>query len=121
MNLKLFTRRLLSLSAGIAFTAGFVVDHNAVSESHSIVYSLFKSIDNAKTLTYTMVYSERLSTGKIHVDSNDVKYQKSPLSVYIKTSDKTEILWPADDNADLAWVHTGSFPFLTIKLVPDGY
>jgi hypothetical protein len=122
MNIKLFSIRfLLVLSIGIAFAATSVVDYSNISESRNIVYNLFKSIDNAKTLTYTMVYSERLNTGKIHVDSNAVKYQKSPLNVYIKTSDKTEILWPADDNAGLAWVHTGSFPFLTIKLDPDGF
>jgi hypothetical protein len=111
----------LLISAGLMLGARPMGRNELLSESHSVITSLFKSIDNAKTLTYTMVYSERLDKGVMHSDSNDVKLQKSPKNVYIKTSDNTEILWPADANAAYAWVHTGTFPYLTVKLDPDGF
>src|ERR1700722_14125852 len=83
------------------------------TDSHIILDDVFKSIDNIKTLTYTMVYSERLDEGRIHVDSNQVKFQKAPRKIYVKASDGTEVLWSADTNRNRAYVHPNSFPYTT--------
>jgi len=89
-------------------------------DAQSVVSNLFKSIDKVRTLTYTMIYSERLDEEKIHTDSNRVKYQKYPLKVYVKSSDDTEVLWPVDEGNSDAYVHPHSFPYITLKLDPDG-
>jgi len=89
-------------------------------DSHAIMDDVFKSIDNTKTLKYTMVYSERLNETKIHTDSNQVKFQKTPRKLYVKLSDGTEVLWIDGENKNEALVHPNSFPYVTLSLDPDG-
>ena len=112
---------LLSVAIiAITVAAGSSKSSTSSTDTRTIITELFKSIDNAKTLTYNMVYSERLDDGKIHRDSNSVKYQKMPLKIYIKTAENVEILWPVAEDITSAWVHPSSFPYITLKLDPDG-
>ncbi|MGP8216637.1 MAG: DUF1571 domain-containing protein [Bacteroidia bacterium] len=119
-RLLLFTSIIVTISAIAIQPGGRAINNSAIPDSRSIINELFKNIENINTLTYTIVYSERLNEGKIHTDSNLVKYQKEPWKIYVKTSDETEILWPANANREYAWVHPNSFPYITLKLDPDG-
>ncbi len=110
---------VLFVSAAVALAA-MPAGGGRYTDSHIILDDVFKSIDNVKTLTYTMVYSERLEAGRMHIDSNDVKFQKAPRKIYMKTSDGTEVLWVADTNKNRAFVHPNSFPYATLLLDPDG-
>lgn len=110
---------LLLASAGIAFAA-IPVTGNTTVDAHTILTGLFKSVNNIKTLTYTMVYSERLDAGNVHLDSSYVKLQRAPHKIYMKMSDGAEILWAESSNNGNAWVHPNSFPYVTLELDPDG-
>ncbi len=85
-----------------------------------VLEDVFKSIDNAKTLTYQMTYSERLATDQLHTDSNFVKIQQAPRKIYVKMSDGTEVLWVDNFNKNRAYVHPAQFPYTTMSLDPDG-
>lgn len=110
----------LMVVAIFLFAAAPVKNNEIFTDAHSIIYGMFKSIDNVKTLKYLMVSSERLDEGKIHTDSGQVKSQKSPHKIYMKTSNGDEVLWAAGANNGNAWVHPNSFPFVTLPLDPDG-
>lgn len=88
-------------------------------DPHIMLDDIFKSIDNAKTLTYNMVYSERLADGTMHTDSNFVKLQLNPKKIFVLMSDKTAVLWVANTNKNNAYVHSGSL-HVTMSLDPDG-
>ncbi|HWY98870.1 MAG TPA: hypothetical protein VNY36_07290, partial [Bacteroidia bacterium] len=64
-----FYSLLLLVSAGITFAA-IPANRDNVVDAHTIVNGLFKSVGNVKTLTYTMVYTERLDGGTSHLDSS---------------------------------------------------
>ncbi|HXP48564.1 MAG TPA: DUF1571 domain-containing protein, partial [Bacteroidia bacterium] len=114
--------RILFVAATISilFAAKPAPDKSAIIDAHSIINDLFKAIDNAKTLTYTMVHSERLDGSTISTDSSQVKSQKSPHKIFMKMSDGAEVLWQDGVNNGNAWVHPNSFPFVTLELDPDG-
>jgi hypothetical protein len=109
----------LLLSAGIAFAA-IPTKNDTVVDAHTIVNGLFKSVGNVKTLTYTMVYTERLDGGTSHLDSSYVKLQRTPHRIFMKMSDGAEVLWAEGVNNGNAWVHPNSFPYVTLELDPDG-
>jgi len=110
---------VLLVFAGIAFAAMPVGDTTIV-DAHTILTGLFKNVGNIKTLTYTMVYNERLDGGKSHVDSSYVKLQRVPHRIFMKMSDGAEVLWAEGVNNGNAWVHPNSFPYVTLELDPDG-
>lgn len=119
--IKTLLRNLLvSTSAVFVMAAAPAGNGGRYMDPHVILDDVYKSIDNAKTLSYTMVYSERLVTGKMHTDSNYVKLQQAPHKIYVKMSDGTQVLWVANTNNNNAYVHTGSFPHLSLNLDPDG-
>jgi len=89
-------------------------------DARSILTALFKSVDNVKTLTYTMSHSERMDDGRILSDSSQVRSQKNPQKIFMKMSDGAEVLWCAGLNNGNAWVHPNSFPYVTLDLDPDG-
>ncbi|MGP8215408.1 MAG: DUF1571 domain-containing protein [Bacteroidia bacterium] len=93
---------------------------NSVADSHSIINGLLSSISNVKTLSYWVVYSERLEEGNVHTDSSMVKIQCNPHKLYMKLSDGTEIIWAENASNGNAWVHPNYFPYLTVELDPDG-
>ncbi len=109
---------LLFVFAVIAFAAIPLTDHPV--DSRSIITGMNKGIAQAKTLTYRMVYTERLDEGVIHIDSSTVKFQRTPHKIFMKMSDGAEVLWCSDINNNNAWVHPNSFPFVTLELDPDG-
>lgn len=111
---------LLAATLSVLFAAKPAPDKNAIVDARSIINDLFKAIDNAKTLTYTMVHSERLDGSTISTDSSRVKSQKSPHKIFMKMSDGAEVLWQDGVNNGNAWVHPNSFPFVTLELDPDG-
>ena len=94
--------------------------NNSLTNPRGIIEGLFKSIDNIQTLTYTMAYSERFSGDEMHAYSSQIKYQKAPHKIYVKMSTGLEVIWLAGANNGDAWVHKGSFPYITLKLDPDG-
>jgi hypothetical protein len=122
--IKIVLQRLFLFAAvGIAFAAVPPV-HNIVTDSRvdsrSVITGMNKSIAAIKTLTYLMVYTERLEEGAMHSDSSSVKFQRLPHKVFMRMSDGAEVLWCADANNGNAWVHPNSFPFVTLELDPDG-
>ena len=115
-----FKGLLLIVSVGMLFSAAPAGNHNSLTDSRSIITGLFKSIDNVQTLTYTMVYTERLDGDDMHAYRSQVKFQKTPHEVYVKMSGGVEVIWLAGANDGEAWVHKGSFPDITLRLDPDG-
>jgi len=120
-KIKIFFKGLiLSMSIGILFSAEPVGGGNSLTDSASIITGLFKSIDNIKTLTYTMAYKERLDEDNMQAYRSQVKYKKAPRQVYVKMTSGVEIIWLAGVNDGDAWVHKGSFPDITLRLDPNG-
>jgi hypothetical protein len=114
-------RTILFSCLAVCMLSAKTIEHDViVIDAHSILTSLFKSVDNVKTLTYTMTHSERMDDGRILSDSSQVRSQKSPQKIFMKMSDGAEVLWCAGLNNGNAWVHPNSFPFVTLELDPDG-
>ena len=88
-------------------------------DNHGVINGFSKAVNSLKTLTYTMIQTERLD-GKTHVDSSLVKIQRVPHYTYLKMSDGAEILWGVNMNNGNAYVHPNSFPYVTLELDPDG-
>ncbi|HXP49844.1 MAG TPA: DUF1571 domain-containing protein, partial [Bacteroidia bacterium] len=109
----LFVLAVVAIAAAPFNSVGFI-------DSHTIMDGVFKSIDSVKTLTYTMVYTERLDKDRMHTDSNQVKFQKTPRKLFVKLSDGTKVLWIEGENKNEALVHPNSFPHVTLSLDPDG-
>jgi hypothetical protein len=118
IKLPLYGSLLIALAV-IAFAAK-PFNSGSFIDSRTIMDEVFNSIDSIKTLTYTMIYSERLDKDRMHTDSNQVKFQKTPRKLYVKLSDGTRVLWVEGENKNEAWVHPNSFPYLTLTLDPDG-
>jgi len=113
--------QLISLSALASMAlAAMPAEGPRYMDPHIMLEDVFKSIDNAKTLTYQMTYSERLAGGSMHIDSNFVKLQQAPRKIYVKMSDGTEVLWVDNFNKNRAYVHPTQFPYTTMSLDPDG-
>lgn len=111
---------LILTLAFMLFSAKPVAYDETYVDAHTIVYGMFKSIDNIKTLQYLMISTERVDDSKIKVDSSRVKSLKSPRKIFMKMSDGDEVLWVEGSNNNNAWVHPNSFPYITLALDPDG-
>lgn len=110
----------------LSFFAGFILftlssfTANPVPAARTIILNVLKSIAHVHTLIYKLDYMERKANGKMRKDSSTIKYQKSPLRIYMKMSNGAEILWGPDMNGGNVLVHPNSFPYFNLDLDPNG-
>jgi outer membrane lipoprotein-sorting protein len=104
--------------AYLVFTSGKADDN--IPNAHDILTTMLKNIAAIKTLTYELDYTERKDDSKFRKDSSHIKYQRTPLRVYMKMADGAEILWGPDINGGDALVHPNAFPYFNLNLSPLG-
>ncbi len=91
-------------------------------DTRSILNGVITKTDAINRVSYRLSYRERVyENGKMRTGSSDIRYQKSPRRVYIKTDNGTELLWGPDMNEGDVLVHPPSFPYFNLNLNPDGY
>ncbi len=90
--------------------------------ARSVVGNMLTAIDNANTLTFTMVTKERF--GKTYENAKmDIRMQVEPHRVYMKQyypNEGVEILWKKGENNGKALVNPNGFPYINVSLSPYG-
>jgi hypothetical protein len=86
-----------------------------------VVFEMFETSKNVKTLSYTMHKTERIS-GELILQKSAIKFQKSPMKVYNKQlypKNGIEVLYD-EANPKKAIVNTNGFPWVNLTLDPEG-
>ena len=121
MNFKLY--RIVSLFAIIAI-GGALLSFNIIKKSESsdenraLIEKIFASVDNVKTLRYSLQCNERIKGRMQHTESR-VKLQTSPRKLYLYIKG-IEVLWIQGTNNGEALVNPSSFPYINLNLDPYG-
>jgi outer membrane lipoprotein-sorting protein len=93
-----------------------------VPDPTRILNEMIATINNIKTIQFTIIQTERLN-GTLTNEADAVKMHMNPLKILISAANpgkSYEVLWLSGENNGEAWVHPGSFPFVTISLDPEG-
>jgi len=83
-----------------------------------LIDKIFASIDNVKTVRYSLQCNERIKGRMQHTESH-VKLQISPRKIYLYIKG-IEVLWIQGWNKGDALVNPGSFPYIDLSLDPYG-
>ncbi len=86
--------------------------------NRELIEKIFTSIDNVKTLRYSLQCNERIKGRMQHTESK-VKLQISPRKLYLYIKG-IEVLWIQGWNKGEAYVNPGSFPYVNLSLDPYG-
>ncbi len=87
-----------------------------------ILSEMITAVRNIKTIQFSIVQTERMD-GILDNQVDAVKMQLSPLKMYISAESpgkSYEVLWLQGENKGDAWVHPGTFPYITLSLNPEG-
>ncbi len=115
------TLTLLALTALVVLTCSFIRKVDAEVDTMTndeLVKNIFSSIDNLKTLRYSLQCNERIKGRMQHTESK-VKLQIEPRKLYLYIKG-IEVLWCEGTNNGNALVNPGSFPYINLNLDPFG-
>ncbi|MBK8503147.1 MAG: DUF1571 domain-containing protein [Saprospiraceae bacterium] len=90
--------------------------------AHEICQKTFAKTKSIKTLQYEMRKEERIE-GNMQVQVSFIKLNRAPYQVYMKQiSPKKglEVLYNEEENDGKALVSTNGFPWMTLKMDPEG-
>lgn len=89
-----------------------------VMGAKELIDQVLNSINNVKTLRYSLQCNERVHGHMQHTESR-VKLQVSPRRLYLSLKGP-EVLWVQGQNNGNALVNPGSFPYINLNLDPYG-
>ncbi len=95
---------------------------SAQSPARRCLDGMLAACAKIQTLTFKMVKNERMD-GKISEASSQMKYRKSPFSIYVyglEPKKGVEILFNKGQNKNEAFVYPGGFPYVSLSLSPYG-
>ncbi len=120
--MKINKLRILFLSIGILVSCtlvSFVYKPNDnAADNRALIEKIFQSVDNVKTLRYSLQCNERIHGRMQHTESR-VKLQTSPRKLYLYIKG-IEVLWLQGTNNGEALVNPSSFPYINLNLDPYG-
>jgi hypothetical protein len=111
---------LFTISALAVLTCSFVstdTDPDNLTNDE-LIRNVFSSIDNLKTIRYSLQCNERIKGRMQHTESK-VKLQVAPRKLYLYIKG-IEVLWCEGTNNGNALVNPGSFPYINLNLDPFG-
>jgi hypothetical protein len=112
---------LFTITALVVLTCSFVPTADTEPDNMTndeLIRNVFSSIDNLKTLRYSLQCNERIKGRMQHTESK-VKLQVSPRKLYLYIKG-IEVLWCEGTNNGNALVNPGSFPYINLNLDPFG-
>jgi hypothetical protein len=113
---------LFTLTALVVLTCSFIPTADDTDPDNmtndELIRNVFSSIDNLKTLRYSLQCNERIKGRMQHTESK-VKLQVSPRKLYLYIKG-IEVLWCEGTNNGNALVNPGSFPYINLNLDPFG-
>jgi hypothetical protein len=116
--MKLNTRHLFLLSLVIVLAGTFVSFKSTkrITESGNLdlINKIFESVDNVKTLKYSLQCNERIKGRMQHTESK-VKLQINPRKLYLNIRG-VEVLWVQGANNGEALVNPNAFPYINLNL-----
>jgi outer membrane lipoprotein-sorting protein len=118
---RIHTLTLLTIAALAVLTCSFIprtdTDPDTMTNDE-LIRNVFTSIDNLKTLRYSLQCNERIKGRMQHTESK-VKLQIAPRKLYLFIKG-IEVLWCEGTNNGNALVNPGSFPYINLNLDPFG-
>jgi hypothetical protein len=118
---KIHTLTLLTIAALAVLTCSFIPTTDTETDTMTndeLIRNVFSSIDNLKTLRYSLQCNERIKGRMQHTESK-VKLQIAPRKLYLYIKG-IEVLWCEGTNNGNALVNPGSFPYINLNLDPFG-
>ena len=117
-TLPLFLPIILFALCGILFSFSKIHTSEPALGNKDLIDKIFASIDNVKTVRYSLQCNERIKGRMQHTESH-VKLQISPRKIYLYIKG-IEVLWIQGWNKGDALVNPGSFPYIDLSLDPYG-
>jgi hypothetical protein len=118
---RIYALTLFTITALVVLTCSFIPAGDTEPDNMTndeLIRNVFSSIDNLKTLRYSLQCNERIKGRMQHTESK-VKLQVAPRKLYLYIKG-IEVLWCEGTNNGNALVNPGSFPYINLNLDPFG-